>query len=188
MFRDNFLSATQKQFAYYKQMGDKTFAQVTDQDLHWQSESENNSIAIIVNHMAGNMLSRWTDFLTTDGEKDFRQRDQEFEVVIKTREELLQKWEAGWKCLFTALSTIDERNFDQLIYIRNQGHTITEAILRQMAHYAYHVGQIVLIGQMRCGKNWKSLSIPKGQSVDYNNTKFAKDKDRGHFTDDFLKS
>jgi len=187
MFVKNHLSSTHKQFAYYKQLGDNTFAQLSDEDLLWQSESDNNSIAIIVNHLWGNMLSRWTDFLTTDGEKEFRKRDQEFENIIKTRAQLLEKWEAGWHCLFTALSTINEDNFDQLVYIRNQGHTIVEAIHRQMAHYAYHVGQIVLIGQMRRGKDWKSLSIPKGQSVVYNKEKFSKDKDRGHFTDEFLK-
>jgi len=185
---NNFLSATEKQFAYYKQLGDKTFAQLSDEDLQWQSESGNNSIAIIVNHLHGNMLSRWTDFLTTDGEKDFRQRDQEFEDLIKSRKELLKKWEAGWGCLFTALSTINEDNFDQLVYIRNQGHTITEAVLRQMAHYAYHVGQIVLIGQMRRGEEWVSLSIPKGGSVSYNKKKFSKDKSPGHFTDEFLEA
>ena len=133
------------------------------------------------------MMSRWTNFLTTDGEKDFRKRDQEFENLIKTRRDLLLKWNEGWKTLFTALDSINEDNFSQLVYIRNQGHTIIEAVNRQLAHYAYHVGQIVLIGQMRRGKEWQSLSIPKGDSKKYNEKKFAQEKKRGHFTDEFLK-
>jgi len=185
-FASNFLASTKKQFTYYQLLGDRTFEQLSDDDLFWQSPSENNSIAIIVNHMHGNMMSRWTDFLTTDGEKDFRNRDQEFEYLIKTRADLNVKWLEGWKVLFTALESVNEDNFDQLVYIRNQGHTITEAINRQLAHYAYHVGQIVLIGQMRRGKDWQSLSIPKGASKKYNQQKFAQEKKRGHFTDEFL--
>jgi len=131
-------------------------------------------------------MSRWTDFLTTDGEKDFRNRDQEFEDIIKTRTELNQKWNKGWETLFEALDSINEKNFDQLVYIRNQGHTIIEAVNRQLAHYAHHIGQIVLIGQMRRGKDWQSLSIPKGASKIYNQEKFSKEKKRGHFTDEFL--
>ncbi len=183
---NNFLQSTRKQFTYYKMLGDKTFAQLPDEDLFWQSPSENNSIAIIVNHLHGNMQSRWTDFLTTDGEKDFRNRDQEFEDLIKTRSDLIAKWSAGWQTLFTALDSVNENNFEQLVYIRNQGHTIVEAVNRQLAHYAYHVGQIVLIGQMRRGKDWQSLSIPKGDSKIYNKKKFAQKKRRGHFTDEFL--
>ena len=185
-FSTNFLKSTKKQFAYYKLLGDNTFSQVTDEDLFWQSPSENNSIAIIVNHLHGNMLSRWTDFLTTDGEKDFRNRDQEFENIIITRKELDDKWSEGWKVLFDALDSVNEDNFEQLVYIRNQGHTIVEAVNRQLAHYAYHVGQIVLIGQLRKGKDWKSLSIPKGESKIYNQHKFSQEKKRGHFTDEFL--
>jgi len=185
-FITNFLDSTKKQFDYYKLLGDRTFAQISDKDLFWQSPSENNSIAIIVNHLHGNMLSRWTDFLTTDGEKDFRNRDQEFENIIKSRADLNAKWSEGWQVLFTALDSVNETNFEQLVYIRNQGHTIVEAINRQLAHYAYHVGQIVLIGQMRRGKDWQSLSIPKGDSKIYNQKKFAQEKKRSHFTDEFL--
>jgi len=185
-FITNFLDSTKKQFDYYKLLGDRTFAQISDTDLFWQSPSENNSIAIIVHHLHGNMMSRWTDFLTTDGEKDFRNRDQEFENIIKSRADLNAKWSEGWQVLFTALDSVNETNFEQLVYIRNQGHTIVEAINRQLAHYAYHVGQIVLIGQMRRGKDWQSLSIPKGDSKMYNQKKFAQEKKRSHFTDEFL--
>ncbi len=133
------------------------------------------------------MMSRWTDFLTTDGEKDFRKRDEEFESDLKTRAEIIAKWEEGWACLFEALDSINEENFDTTIYIRNQGHSIPEAINRQMMHYAYHVGQMVYLGRMLRGDNWQSLSIPKGDSKVYNAEKFAQEKGKRHFTDEYLK-
>jgi hypothetical protein len=182
----NYLESVTKQFEYYKMLGDKTFGQLTEADLLWQYNESSNSIAIIVKHLWGNMLSRWTDFLTTDGEKTWRKRDEEFGADLKTKADLLKKWEAGWACLSSTLETINEANFDQIIYIRNQGHTITEAINRQLAHYAYHVGQIVFIGKMIQSEDWQSLSIPKGNSKTYNTEKFAQEKKRGHFTDEFL--
>ncbi len=127
------------------------------------------------------------DFLTEDGEKSWRDREGEFEADIKSREELIEKYEAGWKCLFDALKGINSHNFDQLVYIRNVGHTIPEAINRQLAHYAYHIGQIVYIGRMIKGDDWQSLSVPKGGSKAYNEKLFSKEKHRGHFTDEFLK-
>jgi len=183
----NYLESITKQFHYYKLLGERTFEQLSDEELFWQYHPDTNSIGILVNHLWGNMKSRWTDFLSTDGEKEWRERDKEFEEVIKTRAELLQKWEEGWACLFEALDGIDEDNFNDLVYIRNQGHTIVEAINRQLAHYAYHVGQIVQIGKMLKGDDWKSLSIPKGQSKSFNKEKFEQEKKRGHFTDEFLK-
>ncbi len=182
----NYLESVTKQFEYYKMLGDKTFTQLNEVDLFWQYNDASNSIAIIVKHLWGNMLSRWTDFLTTDGEKEWRKREEEFNADIKTKAEFLEKWEAGWKTLFFALETINEENFNQIIYIRNQGHTITEAINRQLAHYAYHVGQIVFIGRMIQDENWQSLSIPKGKSKEFNAKKFAQEKHRQHFTDEFL--
>ncbi len=181
-----YLESIKKQFAYYKQLGDRTFAQLKDEDLFWQYNTESNSIAVIVKHMWGNMLSRWTDFLTTDGEKDFRDRDEEFEATIKTKAELLEKWEAGWQCLFDNINPLVADQMAQTIYIRNMGHTVTEALNRQLAHYAYHVGQIVFIGRMIAGENWTSLSIPKGASKIYNKKKFAEPKRIAHFTDEFL--
>lgn len=180
----DFLTSTQKQFAYYRRLGDKTFAQLTDQQLFESPGVESNSIAVTVGHLHGNMLSRWTDFLTQDGEKDWRNRDREFEPVIQSRAELEEKWNAGWDCLFAALDSINESNFDQLVYIRNQGHTIVEAVHRQLAHYAYHVGQIVYLGRQLKGPSWQSLSIPKGGSNAYNSEKFAAGKRRAHFTDE----
>ena len=183
----NYLGSVKKQFAYYRLLGNNTFDQLSDEDFFWQYNLESNSIAIIIKHLWGNMRSRWTDFFTTDGEKDFRHRDSEFELDHHNKEEILKKWNEGWDILFDALDGINKSNFNQLVYIRNQGHTITEAINRQLSHYAYHVGQIVYIGRMIKGKDWKSLSIPKGESKIYNSQKFEKDKSKGHFTDEFLK-
>jgi len=140
----------------------------------------------MVNHLWGNMKSRWTDFLTSDGEKEWRNRDFEFENLIISKVDLLDKWNDGWHCLFNALDSINESNFNNPVYIRNQNHSIVEAINRQLAHYAYHIGQIVFLGRMIKGSNWKSLSIPKGKSTDFNTKKFAKGKHKGHFTDDLI--
>lgn len=182
----NYLESSKKQFEYYRMLGTKTFEQLEDKDLFWQANEDSNSIAIIVNHLWGNMLSRWTDLLTADGEKEWRDRDLEFESVIKTRTELLERWDAGWDCVLEALDSINEENFDTTIYIRNQGHTIVEAMNRQLGHYSYHVGQIVMIGKMIKAGGWESLSIPKGKSKAFNAEKFAKDKHDAHFTDEFL--
>jgi hypothetical protein len=181
-----FLTSATAQFQYYKLLGEKTFAQLTNEQLFWQYNEESNSIAIIVKHMVGNMLSRWTDFLTTDGEKKWRNRESEFENDIKTREELLAVWNKGWQCLFNALASITEDDLEREIFIRNQGHTVVEAINRQLAHYPYHVGQIVFIGKMVCNTNWASLSIPKGDSKKYNEEKFAKPKHTEHFTNEYI--
>lgn len=180
----NYLHSVRKQFEYYKILGEKTFEQLEEQELFWQFNTESNSIAIIVNHLWGNMLSRWTDFLTADGEKPWRNRDLEFESVIASKSDLLEKWEAGWACLFNALDSIHEGNFYTEVYIRNQKHSIVDAVNRQMMHYAYHIGQIVYIGRMIKGKTWKSLSIPKGASAEFNEKKFSKGKHDGHFTDE----
>lgn len=179
-----YLKDIKKQFEYYKAVGGNTFDQLDEKDFFWQFNEESNSIAIIVNHLSGNMKSRWTDFLTTDGEKEWRHRDLEFEAVIKTREELFVKWNEGWKCLFNAIDSINKENFENQIYIRNQTHSIIEAINRQLAHYSYHIGQIVFIGKMIKGKQWTSLTIPKGKSSDFNKSKFSKGKHGGHFSND----
>ncbi|MFN5208810.1 MAG: DUF1572 domain-containing protein [Bacteroidota bacterium] len=185
---NDYLNSVKKQFEYYKMLGDKTFSQLQDDKLFWQYNEETNSIAIIVNHLWGNMLSRWTDFLTTDGEKESRNRDAEFENPSKSREALLSKWNEGWNCLFNVLNSLTTSDLEKIVYIRNQGHTVTEAINRQLAHYAYHIGQIVFLGKMLAENGWTSLSIPKGNSQVYNENKFSKPKQRGHFTEDFLKN
>lgn len=184
---DNYLQSVRKQFEFYKALGQRTFDQLTEEELFWQYNEESNSIALIVKHLRGNMLSRWTDFLSSDGEKEWRNRDSEFEMDIQSQEEMIDKWEEGWQCLFQALGSVNKDNFDTTIYIRNMGHSIPEAINRQLAHYASHIGQIVYIGRMIKGSQWKSLSIPKGQSAAYNKERFSKPKRREHFTDQFLK-
>ena len=161
---EGYLIDVRKIFEYYKSLGEKSINQLEDSDLFWQYNEASNSIAIIINHLHGNMMSRWTDFLSSDGEKEWRQRDQEFEDHIKTKDTLWLKWEEGWHCLFTALDTINDDNFDHIVTIRNQEHTISEAINRQLAHYSYHVGQIVYIARMAKDSKWQSLSIPKNKS------------------------
>ena len=182
--KTEFLNSIRIQFEYYKSVGEKTFDQLDEKDLFWQYNEESNSIAIIVNHLWGNMKSRWTDFLTTDGEKEWRDRDLEFESVIQTKNGLREKWNDGWKCLFDALASVNTENFGTKIYIRDQEHSIIEAVNRQLAHYSYHIGQIVYIGRMIKGSEWKSLTIPKGKSTEFNKRKFSKGKHKGHFSDD----
>lgn len=180
------LADATKQFNYYKVLGEKTIAAIPDEALFWQYNDASNSIAIIVNHLWGNMLSRWTNFLTEDGEKEWRQRDLEFEQQIQSREQLMEKWNAGWDCLFTSLSSIDEHNVTNTIYIRNQAHTVFDAVHRQLAHYSAHIGQIIYIGKMFLGDDWTTLSIAKGASKKYNQTKFNKGKQGGHFSDEHI--
>ena len=182
--KNNYLQSARKEFEYYKSLGNKTFRQLDDEQLHWQFNESTNSVAMIVNHLWGNMLSRWTDFLHSDGEKSWRNREQEFEKIIRTREEMLQKWEEGWATLFDALDSLNEENFNTKIFIRNQEHTVIEAINRQLTHYAYHVGQIVFTGKMLKDDAWQSLSIPKGKSKAFNTEKFSRGQHSGHFSDD----
>lgn len=185
--QNDYLESVKKQFAYYKLLAEKTFDQVTEEQLFWQFNEESNSIAIIVKHLWGNMLSRWTDFLTSDGEKQWRKRDEEFENDLNNREALILKWKEGWEVLFNCLNALNENDLSKEIFIRNQGHTVIEAINRQLPHYAYHVGQIVFIGKMLCNKNWNTLSIAKGDSKGYNAEKFLEPKHKKHFTDEYLK-
>lgn len=181
----DFLDTSIKQLQYYKSLGDGTLSQINNDDLFWQMHEYQNSIAIIIKHLNGNMLSRFTDFLSTDGEKAWRDREGEFELGNKDAEQVLGWWNQGWDSVFKALDGLKEADLDQIVYIRNQGHTVRQAILRQVAHYAYHVGQIVLIGTLRKNAEWRSLSIPKGGSSVYNAEKFAQEKRIGHFTDEF---
>lgn len=158
-------------------------AQLSDEQLFQEFRQGVNSVSIIVNHMQGNMLSRWTDFPESDGEKPWRNRDQEFEEVFISRQDMMVKWEAGWHCLFAALAPLTDDDLSKIAYIRNEGHTIQECIDRQLGHYAYHVGQIVFICKCFNSDNWQSLSIPKGKSDEYNADKFSAKKADRHFTD-----
>lgn len=171
----DFLQTAVKRLKYYKQLGDKTFEQLNDWDFHYQPNDDSNSVAMIIQHMSGNMLSRWTNFLTEDGEKEWRQRDAEFEAGKQSKRELLELWEKGWTCFFTALTDLKKKDLKKIVTIRKEALTVTDAINRQLAHYPYHVGQIVFIGKILKSKNWKSLSIPKGQSQAFNSSAESKD-------------
>ncbi|HEY1340994.1 MAG TPA: DUF1572 domain-containing protein [Bryobacteraceae bacterium] len=153
-------------FRYYKKLAENAMAQVSDDALFGSPSSEVNSIAITVKHMAGNMRSRWTDFLTTDGEKPDRNRDSEFEEAAATRAELMQMWEKGWSYVFGALEPLSDLDMGRTITIRGEKHSVMQAITRQIAHYSYHVGQIALLAKHYAGEGWKSLTIPKKGSAE----------------------
>ena len=163
-----FLSSSIRRFRYYKELGDKTFEQLNDWDFHYQPNEESNSIAIIIQHMAGNMRSRWTNFLQEDGEKEWRNRDTEFEEQQLSKEQLLNKWNEGWDCFLAAVKNLTEDDLQKTITIRSEPLSVIDALNRQLAHYPYHVGQIVYIGRMIKADQWKSLSIPKGKSDEFN--------------------
>jgi len=163
-----FIETAIKRLFYYKDLGDKTFAQLQEADFYYQPNEASNSIAVIIQHMSGNMLSRWTNFLTEDGEKEWRNRDVEFETHAYTKEILLETWEKGWQCVSHAWSGLQESDLLKQITIRTEKLSVIDAINRQLAHYPYHVGQIVFLGREIKNLQWKSLSIPKGDSAVYN--------------------
>ena len=164
----NYLASARQQFQQYKALGEKALAQVPDEALNWQPNPACNSMASIVKHLGGNMLSRWTDFLTTDGEKPWRTREAEFDNDLPTRAAVLSTWEAGWQCLFAALDGLTDADLDGTVYIRHEPHSVLEAINRQLAHYPSHVGQLLLLGKLVQGEAWQSLSIGRGQSAAFN--------------------
>jgi len=148
-------------FKKYKKLCENAIEQVSKDDLHKAIDENSNSISIIMQHLAGNMLSRWTDFLISDGEKVWRERDKEFEEQFLSQPQLFKLWNDGWNCLFAALADLSENDLDKIVLIRNEAHTVNQAILRQLGHYSYHTGQIVFLAKHFCGKNWSQLSIPK---------------------------
>jgi hypothetical protein len=166
--QDTFLSDCIKRFEYYKSLGDKTFEQLEEKDFFFKPSPDSNSIAIIIQHMYGNMLSRWTNFLTEDGEKEWRKRDAEFEDMPISKQDLLSFWNEGWKVLLNTLKELKPEDLTRTIHIRTEPLVVYDAIIRQMAHYPYHVGQIVTLGKMIKDKDFRSLSIPKGQSGQFN--------------------
>ncbi|MCP2026021.1 hypothetical protein L1276_001161 [Flavobacterium sp. HSC-32F16] len=184
---ESYLESVKKQFLYYKMLGEKAMNQLEPEQLFAAINEDTNSIATIVKHISGNMLSRWTDFLTSDGEKEWRNRDAEFENDLQSKEEVFELWNKGWNCLENALENLNPEQLSDIIYIRNEGHTVIEAINRQLAHYPYHVGQIVFYAKQLKNTSWESLSIPKNKSGNYNAEKFAKEKEIKNFTDDELK-
>ncbi len=166
-FTTSFLADALNVFRQYKRQGEAAFAQLADEDFARTLDPEMNSVATIVKHMAGNMRSRWTDFLNSDGEKPDRNRDTEFESPPVTRAEVVALWEAGWKCVFDALEPLTDADLSRTVYIRGEAHSVTQAITRQIAHYATHIGQIVLLAKHFAGAGWRSLSIPRGQSKQF---------------------
>ncbi|MCB9183383.1 MAG: DUF1572 family protein [Flavobacteriales bacterium] len=167
----DFLPSALKEFAYYKSLGEKAMAQVSDQDLFREPAPGSNSIAIIVKHLHGNMLSRWTDFLTTDGEKEWRDRDGEFESDLADREALMHLWNEGWDRLLSAITPLSKADLDRIVHIRTEPHTVAQAIVRQLAHVPYHIGQIVFLTKLFKGEGFTSLTIPKGGSKAFNQAK-----------------
>ncbi|MBP7184571.1 MAG: DUF1572 family protein [Saprospiraceae bacterium] len=188
MTQHNFLATTKLLFDYYKLLGEKAIDQVKSEELlNWHSHENSNSMVQIVRHLSGNMISRWTDFLTSDGEKTWRNRDNEFEDLILTKEELLLCWSKGWDVFFTTYDNLKEEDLVKTIYIRNQGHSVQEAILRQLAHYSYHIGQLVYLAKLLVGEDFVSLSIPKNHSEAYNE-KHQERKDDNFFAKDILQN
>jgi len=171
---NNYITSLINQFDYYKTAGDKTLQQLSFNEMNYQLHDNSNSVSIIVKHMVGNMLSRWTNFLTEDGEKQWRQREQEFEATYTTKAEVLADWEKGWQCLYNAITPLKNNDLERIVYIRNESQTVADAIFRQLGHYSYHIGQIAYIGIMIKNEDWQSLSIPKGKSKAYNDSKFSK--------------
>lgn len=170
-----FLNTAIRRLKYYKDLGDKTFAQLNDEQMHYAPNEESNSIAVIVQHISGNMLSRWTNFLTEDGEKEWRQRDDEFEIHQWTKQQVIDIWEKGWTCFFDTLASLKEEDLLKTVTIRQEALTAIDAINRQLAHYPYHIGQIIYVGKEIMNNDWKNLSIPRGDSVKYNSSDKVKD-------------
>ncbi len=166
---NNYLETCRNVFQQYKQLAEKAMTQLDEKQLNWSPTPESNSIVLIVKHLYGNMLSRWTDFLTSDGEKDWRDRDAEFVTNRNlTREELNFMWEDGWALFFRTLYSLCEEDLDKIVKIRGEDHTVIEALQRQTAHYSSHIGQIIYIAKLCKDKDWNSLSIPRGKSKEFN--------------------
>ena len=167
-FTTSYLKDSLAVFRYYKRLAERAIEQVSDADLFTELGPESNSIAIVIKHMAGNMRSRWTDFLTADGEKPGRNRDTEFEAPPQTRTQVLELWEVGWQCLFTAIEPLTDADLSRTVFIRGEAHSVMQAINRQVAHYQYHIGQIVLLARHFAGDRWQSLTIPRKGSAEFN--------------------
>lgn len=155
-------------FRNYKKLAERAIEQVSEEEFFAAIDAESNSIAVVVKHIAGNLHSRWRDFLTTDGEKPDRDRDAEFELIEDTRESLMEFWETGWQTLFDNIEPLTEEDFSRTITIRGEPHSVVEAINRQLTHYSYHIGQIVFLAKHLKSSEWKTLSVPKDRSADFN--------------------
>jgi Protein of unknown function (DUF1572). len=189
----HYLEEALRSFRSYRKLAEKAFAQVSDEEFFVTLDEESNSIAVIIKHMTGNMISRWTDFLTTDGEKPTRHRDMEFVITPETtRADLLEVWERGWRCVFDAIEPLQPEDLSRKVFIRGEEHTVLEAINRQQTHYASHIGQIIFLAKHLKSSEWKTLSIPRNRSADFNSyltekTKEAGRQDRFDAPQDFIK-
>lgn len=175
----NYQADALQSFRNYKKLAERAIDQVSDEEFFATIDEEANSIGVIVKHIAGNLRSRWSDFLTTDGEKPDRNRDTEFELMEDTRDALMKYWEDGWKTLFDAIEPLTAEDFSRTITIRGEPHTVVEAMNRQLTHYSYHVGQIVLLAKHFRSSEWKTLSVPKNKSAEFNQYLAAREKDGG---------
>lgn len=180
-FFDNYRDDAIQSFRNYKKLAERAIEQVSDEEFFAAIDEEANSIAVLVKHIAGNLRSRWTDFLTSDGEKPDRYRDTEFELIADTRESLMSAWEKGWATLFDAIEPLTEADLDTSVLIRGEPHTIVEAMNRQLTHYSYHVGQIVMLAKHFRSSGWKTLSVPKNRSAEFNRY-LAEKQDAGETT------
>ncbi|MGA2696311.1 MAG: DUF1572 domain-containing protein [Terriglobales bacterium] len=167
-FLTSYIEDSTALFEHYKKLAEGAMVQVSDEQLFVALDDEMNSIAIVVKHMAGNMRSRWTDFLTSDGEKPDRNRDGEFVASAATRAELMTMWDEGWACVFDALKPLNEADLQCSVTIRGEPHSVMQAINRQIAHYSYHIGQIVFLAKHFKGEDWKSLTVPRNKSAEFN--------------------
>ena len=178
---ENYLKDAIESYRSYKRMAEKAMAQVSDEEFFRVIDAEANSIAVIVKHIAGNQRSRWTNFLTSDGEKDDRDRDTKFEMMEETRKSLMKFWDSGWQTLFAAIEPLTTADFSKTIMIRGEPHTICEALNRQMTHYAYHIGQIALLAKHFRSGGWKTLSVPRGRSAQFNQFLAKKEENGNRF-------
>ncbi|MED1600395.1 DUF1572 family protein [Alkalihalophilus marmarensis] len=177
-FSEEYIRVITARFNNVKELGDKTIEQLSDEELLWSLNDESNSIAVIIKHVSGNMISRWTDFMTSDGEKEWRNRDEEFTIAAYSKAELIEYWDNGWTVMLDSLKSLKEEDLLKAVYIRGEGHLVIEAIERQLSHYSYHIGQIVYIAKQIKGSEWSSLSIPKGKSEEFKSELMEKHRDQ----------
>jgi uncharacterized damage-inducible protein DinB len=167
-FISNYHSDAVQSFRNYKKLAERAIEQLSDDEFFAQIDAESNSVAVIVKHIAGNLHSRWRDFLTSDGEKPDRHRDAEFEMISDTRESLMNLWQSGWQTLFSNIEPLTEEDFARTVFIRGEPHTVVEAINRQLTHYSYHIGQVVFLAKHLRSSEWKNLSVPRNRSAEFN--------------------